>query len=159
MYSESKGFNALADQSMTLQHHDGLMVFMYITHTEHKHTDIKDHHNHYYSRIIQELHSTTTILPLDVVIHLNSESLLNRRPSLRAVTVTVITQFPIHLCFDMTINKSQSQSFFFTRGQFNVAMSRVTDVDNLSVLLLQQGDGKVGNIVYPEVLLCPNRTF
>jgi ATP-dependent exoDNAse (exonuclease V) alpha subunit len=63
----------------------------------------------------------------------------------------------------MTINKSQGQSFdvvgvdlrhsVFTHGQFYVAISRVTDVGNLSVLLPEEGDTKVENIVYPEVLI------
>ena len=64
----------------------------------------------------------------------------------------------------MTINKSQGQSFdtvgvdlripVFSHGQFYVAMSRVTDIDRLTVLL-PEGDrsGKVANIVWPEVLI------
>jgi hypothetical protein len=72
-------------------------------------------------------------------------------------------QFPVRLCFAMTINKSQGQSFdvvgvdlrfsVFSHGQLYVAISRVTDVGNLSVLLPEEGDTKVENIVYPEVLL------
>ena len=74
-------------------------------------------------------------------------------------------QFPVKLCFAMTINKSQGQSFdhvgvdlrepVFTHGQFYVAMSRVTAVRNLYILL-PSGENtvdKVLNIVYPEVLL------
>ena len=72
-------------------------------------------------------------------------------------------QFPVRLCFAMTINKAQGQSLdkvgvdlrlpVFTHGQLNVALSRVTDVKGLHVLLPEQGDGRVQNIVYPEVLL------
>lgn len=73
-------------------------------------------------------------------------------------------QFPVRLCFGMTINKSQGQSFdivgvdlrtpVFTHGQFYVAMSRVTDVNNLAVCLPEEDtSNKVVNIVYPEVLL------
>jgi hypothetical protein len=75
-------------------------------------------------------------------------------------------QFPVKLCFAMTINKSQGQSFkiigvdlqdqVFTHGQFYVAMSRVTDVNNIIILrcLDKEGVGeKLLNIVYPEVLI------
>ena len=71
-------------------------------------------------------------------------------------------QFPIRVCFAMTINKSQGQSLdtvgvdlrmpVFTHGQFYVALSRVTNVANLTVLLPANGDGKTDNVVYPEVL-------
>ena len=64
----------------------------------------------------------------------------------------------------MTINKGQGQSFdtvgvdlrtsVFTHGQFYVAMSRVTDVNRLAVLLPEdEMSNRVRNIVYPEVLL------
>jgi hypothetical protein len=72
-------------------------------------------------------------------------------------------QFPVKLCFAMTINKAQGQSFdkvgvdlrlpVFTHGQLYVALSRATDVAKLDVLLPEQGDTRVENIVYPEVLL------
>jgi hypothetical protein len=76
-------------------------------------------------------------------------------------------QFPVRLCFAMTINKGQGQSFdtvgvdlripVFTHGQFYVAMSRVTDVNRLAVLLPEDGrSNRVRNIVYPEVLLWDN---
>ena len=71
-------------------------------------------------------------------------------------------QFPIKLCFAMTINKSQGQSLkkvgldlrvpVFSHGQLYVTLSGVTDVSNLTVLLLEQAHGKTTNIVYPEVL-------
>ncbi len=61
------------------------------------------------------------------------------------------------------INKAQGQSLkrvgidlrqsVFTHGQFYVALSRVTDVGNLDILLPERGNGKVENIVYQEVLL------
>jgi len=72
-------------------------------------------------------------------------------------------QFPLRLCFAMTVNKSQGQSFNyvgvdlrippFTHGQLYVALSRVTDIANLSLLLPPNNTGTVGNIIYPEVLL------
>ena len=53
-------------------------------------------------------------------------------------------QFPIRLCFAMTVNKSQGQSLDtvgvdlrappFTHGQLYVALSRVTDVSRLCVV-------------------------
>ena len=76
-------------------------------------------------------------------------------------------QFPIRLSFAITINKSQGQSLttvgvdlrhaVFTHGQLYVAMSRVTTIAGLSVLLPtlsdSEGSRTVTNIVYPEVLL------
>ncbi len=72
-------------------------------------------------------------------------------------------QFPFRLCFAITINKSQGQSLnhiavdlrapVFTHGQFYVAMSRVTNVHNLSILLSSAEDLTCTNIVFPEVLL------
>ena len=71
-------------------------------------------------------------------------------------------QFPIRLCFAMTINKSQGQSLknvgldlrspVFTHGQLYVALSRTTNVNNLTVLLPDRAKGKTANIVYQEVL-------
>jgi hypothetical protein len=72
-------------------------------------------------------------------------------------------QFPVRLCFAITINKAQGQSLqkigidlrqpVFIHGQFYVAFSRVTDMANLDVLLPYRGNGMVKNIVYSEVLL------
>jgi ATP-dependent DNA helicase PIF1 len=65
-------------------------------------------------------------------------------------------QFPIALCFAMTINKSQGQSFeavgvdlrspVFTHGQFYVAASRVTSKAGLCVLL-PPNTNKTSNVV------------
>ena len=73
-------------------------------------------------------------------------------------------QFPIRLCFAITINKAQGQSLStvgvdlrqqcFTHGQLYVALSRVTNVSQLS-LLLSPGVTTLHNVVYPEVLLRP----
>lgn len=70
-------------------------------------------------------------------------------------------QFPLRVCFAITINKSQGQTFHqvgldlrtpvFSHGQFYVAVSRVTDPKGLFVLL-PEGVGVTDNIVYPEVL-------
>ena len=74
-------------------------------------------------------------------------------------------QYPIRLCFAMTVNKSQGQSLktvgvdlqtsAFTNGQLYVALSRVTSAQGVTVLLSENGDGKTNNVVYPEVLLRP----
>ncbi|KAG1562125.1 hypothetical protein G6F49_001188 [Rhizopus delemar] len=76
-------------------------------------------------------------------------------------------QFPVRPSFAMTINKSQGQSLkivgadlrlpVLTHGQLYVALSRVTSVSGLSVLLVQKNDvnsTKTENIVYLEILLC-----
>jgi len=73
-------------------------------------------------------------------------------------------QFPLKLCFAMTINKSQGQSVsyvgldmkssVFTHGQFYVAVSRVKSVSNIKVIWDENlGDGITKNVVYPEILL------
>jgi len=58
------------------------------------------------------------------------------------------TQFPVSFCFAMTVNKSQGQSLdqvsvdlctpTFSHGQLYVALSRVTLLDGLTLLLLEQ---------------------
>jgi ATP-dependent DNA helicase PIF1 len=73
-------------------------------------------------------------------------------------------QFPLTVCFAMTINKSQGQSLsqvglylprpVFSHGQFYVAVSRVKTRSGLKILALDE-NGEVSNlttnIVYPEV--------
>ncbi|XP_023734360.2 uncharacterized protein LOC111882234 [Lactuca sativa] len=73
-------------------------------------------------------------------------------------------QFPLAVCFAMTINKSQGQSLskvglflkhpVFSHGQFYVALSRVQSRDGLKLLILDK-DGsltnKTSNVVYKEV--------
>lgn len=69
-------------------------------------------------------------------------------------------QFPIKVCFAMTINKSQGQTLkfagvdlrqdCFSHGQFYVACSRVSSPTGL-VLLVPSSDS-VKNIVYREIL-------
>ncbi|XP_074293618.1 uncharacterized protein LOC141620716 [Silene latifolia] len=73
-------------------------------------------------------------------------------------------QFPLAVCFAMTINKSQGQSLsrvglylprpVFTHGQLYVALSRVTSKKGLKVLLLDEDKGvtnKTSNVVYKEI--------
>ncbi|XP_035837386.1 ATP-dependent DNA helicase pif1-like [Helianthus annuus] len=73
-------------------------------------------------------------------------------------------QFPVVVCFAMTINKSQGQSLsrvglylrkpVFTHGQLYVALSRVRTRDGVKLLILDK-DGKptnkTTNVVYKEV--------
>ena len=76
------------------------------------------------------------------------------------------TQFPLRLAFAITINKSQGQTLnqvglvldrpVFAHGQLYVALSRVTQHDNLHLVVQNTPDameGKLTNIVYPEALL------
>ena len=70
-------------------------------------------------------------------------------------------QFPIRLCFAMTMNKAQGQTLnfvgiylpqdVFSHGQLYVALSRVHNSKCLAVLT-NNLDGYTKNIVYPEVL-------
>lgn len=74
-------------------------------------------------------------------------------------------QFPVQLCFAMSINKSQGQSLpvvgldlrnsVFSHGQLYVALSRVTDVSKLHVLLRDKTSRTVENKVWPDLLLPP----
>ncbi|KAI3687642.1 hypothetical protein L1987_81342 [Smallanthus sonchifolius] len=73
-------------------------------------------------------------------------------------------QFPLAVCFAMTINKSQGQSLsrvglylkhpVFTHGQLYVALSRVKSREGLKLLIIDK-EGKVTNkttnVVYKEV--------
>ena len=71
-------------------------------------------------------------------------------------------QFSVHLCFAITINKSQGQSLSvidldvqhqcFLHGQLYVALSQVTDIGCLYLLKDFNAQRKVQNVVYPEVL-------
>ena len=68
-------------------------------------------------------------------------------------------QFPIKLCYALTINKGQGQGFqkvgiylkdqCFSHGQLYVAMSRVMSVENLFIC---SDNNIVQNIVYKEIL-------
>jgi len=72
------------------------------------------------------------------------------------------TEFPVRLCFAMTVYKSQGQSLHqvgvdlrtptFTHGQLYVALSRITSLDGLTLLRSEQSPSHTDNVVYPEVL-------
>ena len=73
-------------------------------------------------------------------------------------------QFPVRICYAMTINKSQGQSLpnvgvyldepVFSHGQLYVAISRTTRRQGLKILIKKNGDEPVGytqNIVFEEI--------
>ncbi|XP_074377064.1 uncharacterized protein LOC141718584 [Apium graveolens] len=73
-------------------------------------------------------------------------------------------QFPIQLFFAMTINKSQGQSLnkvglylprsVFTHGQLYVAVSRVTSLSGLHILIDSETGGSTNvtaNVIFEEV--------
>ena len=77
------------------------------------------------------------------------------------------TQFPVHLCFAMTINKSQGQTLdyvwiylykpAFSHGQLYVALSRVRSSCAVKVLIISgtfddlKVDGKTRNVVFCDI--------
>jgi hypothetical protein len=75
-------------------------------------------------------------------------------------------QFPLRLCYAITVNKSQGQTLDkvcvdlrehpFAQGQLYVAASRVRNSNNILILtqdsLLQDGCALTRNIVYQELL-------
>ncbi|CDF77418.1 ATP dependant DNA helicase [Chondrus crispus] len=71
-------------------------------------------------------------------------------------------QFPIRMCFALTTNKAQGQSFggrigldlrdhCFSHGQLYVALSRTTHPSNFTILT-SESDATTRNVVYREVL-------
>ncbi|RCN49553.1 hypothetical protein ANCCAN_04325 [Ancylostoma caninum] len=68
-------------------------------------------------------------------------------------------QFPLRLCFAITINKSQGQTFervgiclndqIFSHGQLYVALSRARSKEGVKI---ESKSGLMHNVVYPEVL-------
>ncbi|XP_076881576.1 uncharacterized protein LOC143529730 [Bidens hawaiensis] len=73
-------------------------------------------------------------------------------------------QFPISVCFEMTINKSQGQSLsrvglylkdpVFTHGQLYVALSRVKTREGIKIVLLDKESKLISetkNVVYKEI--------
>lgn len=93
-------------------------------------------------------------------------SRLKMSPSDKRIPVKISRrQFPLTLCFAMTINKSQGQSLervglylprsVFSHGQLYVAVSRVKSRKGLKILICDKNNEtstKTANVVYKEVL-------
>jgi ATP-dependent DNA helicase PIF1 len=96
------------------------------------------------------------------VVYINRQNLI---PSDANVSISFRRrQFPLSVCFGMTINKSQGQTLghvglylprpVFTHGQLYVAVSRVKTRSGLKILITDdEGLAKSNtiNVVYPEV--------
>ena len=80
-------------------------------------------------------------------------------------------QFPVRLCFAMTINKAQGQTLdfvglylpnpVFSHGQLYVALSRATNAESIKILVKPTNDDEstydcTANIVYQELLKLAN---
>ena len=116
---------------------------------------------HLMSRLIEAQIITGTRVGEKVFIH--RISLVHKDPNIPFVFKR--TQFPIKLCYAMTINKSQGQSLnkigvylpepVFGHGQLYVALSRATSPHGLKVLIKKrenQPPNVTKNIVYKDFL-------
>ena len=106
-------------------------------------------------RIISSVHANTRVFIPRIILTVKNEKwpfVLNRK------------QFPLRLCYGMTINKSQGQTLdivglflpkpVFTHGQMYVALSRVTSKKGLKMLILNEDTEETNltkNIVYKEI--------
>lgn len=113
------------------------------------------------SKLIEAQIITGTKVGEKVFIH--RITLVHKDPNLPFIFKR--TQFPIQLCYAMTINKSQGQSLnkigvylpepIFSHGQLYVALSRATSPHGLKILMKQQENAPPNvtkNIVYRDFL-------
>ncbi|XP_013657903.1 ATP-dependent DNA helicase pif1-like [Brassica napus] len=113
-------------------------------------------------------HIGERVLKADIITgsHIGNEVLTPRIILLQGDTQLPFTlrrrQFPIRLCYAMTINKSQGQSLkevilylprpVFAHGQLYVALSHVTSKAGLKIIKVEDSHKqKVRNIVYKEI--------
>lgn len=115
------------------------------------------------------LHAYPRILEVMIISgdHRGDKAFIPRitlKPSSRQYPFTLKRrQFPVRLCFAMTINKAQGQSLkyvgiylispVFCHGQLYVALSRATSSKNVYILLPDTTPTKTTNVVYSEILL------
>ena len=79
-------------------------------------------------------------------------------------------QFPLKVCYAMTINKSQGQSLkkvgvylpqpVFAHGQLYVSLSRATSAESIKILILDAAGNvctKTTNVVFKDLMLRLNR--
>jgi hypothetical protein len=115
------------------------------------------------------LHAYARVLEVIIISgdHRGEKAFIPRitlKPSSRQYSFTLKRrQFPVRLCFAMTINKAEGQSVkfvgihllspVFCHGQLYVALSRATSYENVHILLPITTPTKTKNVVYSEILL------
>nr|XP_043633624.1 uncharacterized protein LOC122604826 [Erigeron canadensis] len=117
----------------------------------------------------------TQLLPKVIEAQVITGTMIGHRVYIPRITLTYTDkdlpflfkrkQFPIRLCYAMTINKSQGQSLnkigvylpqpVFSHGQLYVALSRATSPSSLKILLIPEdknSPNETKNIVYSDFL-------
>jgi len=115
--------------------------------------------------VITKLPANTIEAKISSGRHAGHDIIIHRIPLIPSNSTLLFefrrVQFPVSLCFAMTINKSQGQTFkavgvdmtneSFTHGMLYVALSRVGSPDCLT-LIVREGR-KAHNVVYSEVFV------
>ncbi|XP_076931482.1 uncharacterized protein LOC143596652 [Bidens hawaiensis] len=117
----------------------------------------------------------TQLLPAIVEVQIMTGKFIGRKVYIAKISLTYKDkelpfelkrkQFPLRLCYAMTINKSQGQSLdkiglylpqpIFSHGQLYVALSRATTPHSLKIVIVPHGDDDAAltkNIVYSDFL-------